>query len=63
MLLIEYIKKPLTVLFLLNNHDIKKGDIQQHFWDNICIYHAKCLICKHFKSMIEIMQVFKSIEL
>lgn len=32
MLLIECPKKNLTVIFLFNNHDINKGDIQKIFW-------------------------------
>lgn len=31
MLLIESSKKNLTVIFIFNNHDINKGDIQQMF--------------------------------
>lgn len=34
MLLIESSKKNLTVIFIFNNHDINKGDIQQMFWFN-----------------------------
>lgn len=34
MLLIESPKKNLTFIFLFNNHDINKGDIQQTFWFN-----------------------------
>lgn len=35
MLLIESPEKYLYVTFLFNNHDIDKGDIQQHFLDNM----------------------------